>query len=683
MTISTVLRWLAKPFTTASSEDDVFGAVTQVASETAQPPPQSSPSQNRHNARSHLPNAGEAMLRISSAPPAQPLHDLQNGSHRHSHATGDATIHAPTTYRSSTSCPIPGYATPDDLHYPIPAYFPRSSSIPVGDIRRSQSLPGLDLTHQVDAQDLSQSQAVSRGRYSTQDTIADPSDTIIKEIKKIVTETISALPHRLFDTRSGELRSHKDLRVAFESSDAFTALVLVTTALPLQQHRATIEGVVRHYFGYAMLSHRWDEQEPLCEDIHSSVFGMDGPPGITKLQQFLRTADSMGSKWAWSDTCCIDKKNNVELQEALALMFSWYRNSAVTIIYLSDVADSFPTTLVKSEWFKRVWTLQELLAPRVIRLYKSDWTPYMNDGHRNDKTNDLMLDLLERATGIDKESLRHFEPGPNNVRERLGWARSRESSKEEDFGYSLMGIFNVRLTIKYGEKEAAFGRLLLKIADLSGDVTLFDWVETEQSSRRSRVSSCLAAHPSCYYGIDRSTPRPYKHGHKPRRSSSLPPLHHYPSPSPSHVAKARLRSSSRELSVPCVTYKVVHLKLDYQLALSQQLYHCLISAKGLQPLQVSLAEPDHWLSSHASEPCEYFLARPCHPETPVVNVRKYRGIGRSQSAYQHPEEPFFVMLLVRNRNGSYRRISTTTPILAVMSVTGGIESSGISCLEIS
>ncbi|KAH7922231.1 hypothetical protein BV22DRAFT_674588 [Leucogyrophana mollusca] len=707
MTFHTLLRWLARSFTSTGSEDGEFGTDIQADNEIPfRPPPEPSPSQNHQDARPHFLNTGKTMLHVNSAPPTQPLHDLQNSGHRHLHATGNARIHAPTTDQSTRSYSIyrglmqptyrnelgpfsaPAYATPNYFRSPVPAYVPHSLSIPVGDVPRSQLPPGLDLTYQhVDVQNLSQLQAAAWSQYTTQDLIVDPSGAIAKEIKKIVTETISALPHRLFDTRSGELRSHTDLKAAFEKSDDFTALVLVTTALPPQQHRATIEGVVRHYFGYAMLSHRWDEQEPLYEQIHSSVFEIDGLPGITKLQGFLRTAHRMGSKWAWSDTCCIDKKNNVELQEALALMFSWYRNSAATIVYLSDVPDSSTATFVNSEYFKRVWTLQEVLAPRVIRLYKADWTPYMDGEHLNDKTNGPMLDLLEMATGIDKESLRDFEPGTNNVRERLGWARSRESTKEEDFGYSLMGIFKVRLTIEYGEKEEAFGRLLFKIAGLSGDVGLFDWVETEQSSQRSRVSSCLAAHPSCYYGIDRSTSHLYNHGYEPRRSSSLPPLRHCPSPSHQYVAKARLRNTSttRELSVPCLTYKVESLKFNYQLAWSQDLCHCHISAKGLQPLQISPAEPDHWLSRNASEPCEYLLARPCHPETRVISARrKYRGLGRSQSTYRQLEEPFVVMLLVRNRNGSYRRISTTTPILALMSVTGsGIESSGISCLEIS
>ncbi|OJA19078.1 hypothetical protein AZE42_03750, partial [Rhizopogon vesiculosus] len=46
-------------------------------------------------------------------------------------------------------------------------------------------------------------------------------------------------------------------------------------------------------------------------------------------------------------------------------MFVWYRHSALTIIYLSDVPPlSKPGALAKSAWNSRGWTVQEFLAPK-------------------------------------------------------------------------------------------------------------------------------------------------------------------------------------------------------------------------------------------------------------------------------------------------------------------------------
>jgi len=58
--------------------------------------------------------------------------------------------------------------------------------------------------------------------------------------------------------------------------------------------------------------------------------------GIAKLQSFCETAHNVGFGWAWIDTCCIEH-NNVELQESVNSMLIWYRYSALTIIYLSDI----------------------------------------------------------------------------------------------------------------------------------------------------------------------------------------------------------------------------------------------------------------------------------------------------------------------------------------------------------
>lgn len=57
---------------------------------------------------------------------------------------------------------------------------------------------------------------------------------------------------------------------------------------------------------------------------------------------------------------------------AIESMFSWYRQSALTIVYLSDVSD--PGTLARGEWFRRAWTLLELLAPLTMLFYIQDWS---------------------------------------------------------------------------------------------------------------------------------------------------------------------------------------------------------------------------------------------------------------------------------------------------------------------
>lgn len=94
-------------------------------------------------------------------------------------------------------------------------------------------------------------------------------------------------------------------------------------------------------------------------------------------------------QYGWIDTCRIDKKSSAELSEAIKSMYHWYQNSETCYVYLSDfsVDDQCGTLLgrlAKSRWFYRGWTLQELLAPRLVVLYDRDWESIGDKWHLSD-----------------------------------------------------------------------------------------------------------------------------------------------------------------------------------------------------------------------------------------------------------------------------------------------------------
>jgi hypothetical protein len=60
--------------------------------------------------------------------------------------------------------------------------------------------------------------------------------------------------------------------------------------------------------------------------------------GFDKIRFCGEQARRDGLQYFWVDTCCIDKSNAVELQEAINSMFRWYRNAAKCYVYLSDVS---------------------------------------------------------------------------------------------------------------------------------------------------------------------------------------------------------------------------------------------------------------------------------------------------------------------------------------------------------
>ncbi|KAK5945818.1 hypothetical protein PMZ80_003026 [Knufia obscura] len=142
-----------------------------------------------------------------------------------------------------------------------------------------------------------------------------------------------------------------------------------------------------HQVKYAILSHRREDQEVLFKDMATGVDQdhIRNKTGWYKIQKTCEHAEKDGLHYAWVDTCCIDKSSSAELQEAINSMFRWYAKAEVCYAYLSDVsrpvrwfpkifglASRMAQDLVNSQWFKRGWTLQELLAPTQVIFFDAD-----------------------------------------------------------------------------------------------------------------------------------------------------------------------------------------------------------------------------------------------------------------------------------------------------------------------
>ncbi|KAG1725003.1 heterokaryon incompatibility protein-domain-containing protein [Suillus paluster] len=225
---------------------------------------------------------------------------------------------------------------------------------------------------------------------------------------------------------------------------------------------------------YAILSHRWlDGGEPTYEEMKA---GTASGPGYEKLKKFCEKAREYDTEFAWSDTCCIDKSSSTELDESIRSMFRWYENSTICIVHLAQ--SKTIEGILHDEWTRRVWTLQELLAPRNIKIFNKYWIPLT--GHRNDKEDQesKVMETLETATGIPRCDLYSFSPHflPQRLDERMAWAARRKATRVEDVAYSLMGIFDVSLQIAYGEGgDRAFRRLIDAIMQ-DGDPSILNWV---------------------------------------------------------------------------------------------------------------------------------------------------------------------------------------------------------------
>jgi hypothetical protein len=57
------------------------------------------------------------------------------------------------------------------------------------------------------------------------------------------------------------------------------------------------------------------------------------------------------------------------------------------------------------------------------------------------------------ATGISTEALQGSPLPEFSVNERMSWAERRNTKREEDAAYSLLGIFDIYMPLLYGEGQ--------------------------------------------------------------------------------------------------------------------------------------------------------------------------------------------------------------------------------------
>lgn len=233
---------------------------------------------------------------------------------------------------------------------------------------------------------------------------------------------------------------------------------------------------------YAILSHTWGDSELTFQDWQSG--NANTLPGFKKVDTFLRLAKYDEYRYAWIDTVCINKENSTELFEAINSMFNWYRDAEKCFAYLVDARKK--SDMRESRWFRRGWTLQELLAPAKVAFYNSDWL------YLGEKTD--LDQLIGDVTRIPSHALTLFQPEAWTVAERMSWAANRETKRKEDVAYSLLGIFNVNIPLLYGEGDRAFIRLQEEIMRVSDDQSLFAWVE--HNAIRESPCGLLATRPS-------------------------------------------------------------------------------------------------------------------------------------------------------------------------------------------
>lgn len=250
---------------------------------------------------------------------------------------------------------------------------------------------------------------------------------------------------------------------------------------------------------YVILSHRWglvndevtfqelmndqtaqrDAWETVNADIDGNVESYRYQPsrritrkiGWRKIEmccaqaRYELTAEKKSVKYAWVDTCCIDKNSSAELSEAINSMYTWYKKAHICYAFLEDVPNI--KTMETSDWWFRGWTLQELLAPTDVIFYDNSW---LEIGRRSRDVAKISL-----ITGIDMGAVSGVNLDIYTVATKMAWAAARQITREEDRTYSLLGMFGVNMPLLYGEGSKAFRRLQEELLKKTDDLSIFAW----------------------------------------------------------------------------------------------------------------------------------------------------------------------------------------------------------------
>ncbi|KAI6094590.1 hypothetical protein F5141DRAFT_1296170 [Pisolithus sp. B1] len=517
-----------------------------------------------------------------------------------------------------------------------------------------------------------------------------PSETIAA-VNPIVRRILEGCPLVVIDVETGRLCDGPERMRIFKAGLTFKELISSMTG-ELDNER--VLRVAAKFFGYTMFSHVWQGNEPSFQDVKvvESVWKLPDTPLSEKLRNFCKETRKLGYNWAWSDTCCIDKTTSSVLDQTLTSMYKWYADSAATLVFLVGVAHpSKLGDLTRSPWMTRAWTLQELLAPKVILFYDFEWKPYLGNTSTNHKESMEIMQELAEAIKIPRGTIVAFSPANLGVREKLRLASTRSVTVEEDVAYSLIGIFKSGIKPHYTEGADALGHLLEEIVARTGEVTVLAW-----SGKSSSYNSCLPASLSVYNQTSYSPPslggQEMETCTTELRRRLLPQValdiyERINSLQPARFATCRLH-------LPCIVFPVERLGIRETYEGNEKLYRARVSDIGNvdfttvdhlllnQPQKLVLVHP--WIhhirgsssgvtwggdseldtdsalgSDHGAGSDEVSPPLPLHA-IPAPQIDDYT---RGLQMIARLGQPFNALLLAQQPNGEYKRVAAENDIV--------------------
>jgi hypothetical protein len=127
-----------------------------------------------------------------------------------------------------------------------------------------------------------------------------------------------------------------------------------------------------------------------------------------------------------------------------------------------------------------------MIAPKELSFYDRNWAI---QGSKS-----ALLEKLQDITGVDVTALRGGSLGFFSVAKKMSWASKRQTTREEDIAYCLLGVFDISMPLLYGEGSRAFIRFQEEIIKEYDDESLFAW----RITTIGHTSGLLAPSPAAF-----------------------------------------------------------------------------------------------------------------------------------------------------------------------------------------
>lgn len=243
---------------------------------------------------------------------------------------------------------------------------------------------------------------------------------------------------------------------------------------------------------YATFSHVTDEFEASFEDLaqEERESWKDSIKIIEKACDQARTA---GSEWLWNHAVCVDKRSCAAQSEAINSLAQIYRDSEYSIIYLDGLEYKptgdkyFGERLAECRWIKNIWAIPQVIFPREIYFFSSDWNQIGNKKS--------LLPHLSSIIGIDKAVLEDSACLEDySIARTMSWASEISVPRIEDSAYALLRLFDISMSVVYGEGRKSFLKLQEEIMRDTNDLSLLAWDDLDEQE----YTGLFAHSPACF-----------------------------------------------------------------------------------------------------------------------------------------------------------------------------------------